>query len=111
MKPLPPLPLNKGICIHSFKSMAAGARLPGVCILALPVTSCATLGKLINFSVPQFPHLWNERTSLVAQTVKCLSTMPETSVQSLVWEDPLEKEMAMHSSTIGLENPMDREAW
>ena len=50
-------------------------------------------------------------TSLVAQMVKCLSTMQETRVQSLVWEDPLEKEMAIHSSTIGLENPMDRGAW
>ena len=28
-------------------------------------------------------------TSLVAQTVKHLSTMRETRVQSLVWEDPL----------------------
>ena len=37
---------------------------------------------------------------LVAQTVKCLSAMRETRVQSLVWEDPLEKEMAIHSSTI-----------
>ena len=50
-------------------------------------------------------------TSLVAQTVMCLSTMQETQVQSLVWEDPLEEEMAIHSSTIGLENPMDRGAW
>ena len=39
-------------------------------------------------------------TSLVAQTVKHLSTMRETRVQSLGWEDPLEKEMAIHSSTI-----------
>ena len=38
--------------------------------------------------------------SLVAQTVKCLSTMWETWVQALGWEDPLEKEMAIHSSTI-----------
>ena len=30
----------------------------------------------------------NNRTSLVAQTVKRLSTMQETWVQSLVWEDP-----------------------
>ena len=37
------------------------------------------------------------RTSLVAQTVKCLSTMWETQVQALGWEDPLEKEMAIHS--------------
>ena len=36
----------------------------------------------------------------MAQTVKCLSTMRETWVQSVGWEDPLEKEMAIHSSTI-----------
>ena len=39
-------------------------------------------------------------SSLVAQIVKRLSTMRETQVQSLGWEDPLEKEMAIHSSTI-----------
>ena len=37
---------------------------------------------------------------MVAQTVKRLSTMQETWVRSLGWEDPLEKEMAVHSSTI-----------
>ena len=40
------------------------------------------------------------RTSLVAQMVKCLSTMWETRVRYLGQEDPLEKEMAIHSSTI-----------
>ena len=39
-------------------------------------------------------------TSLVAQMVKCLSTMRETQIQSLGWEDPLEKEMAIHSSIL-----------
>ena len=39
-------------------------------------------------------------TSLVAQTVKRLPTMRETRVQSLGWEDLLEKEMATHSSTL-----------
>ena len=39
-------------------------------------------------------------TSLVAQTVKRLPTMWETWVQSLGWEDLLEKEMAAHSNTI-----------
>ena len=38
--------------------------------------------------------------SLVAQMVKHLSTMQETWVRALGWEDPLEKEMAIHSSTI-----------
>ena len=36
--------------------------------------------------------------------------MQETWVQFLGWEDPLEKEMATHSSIL-LENPMDRGAW
>ena len=39
---------------------------------------------------------------LLAQTVKCLSTMRETWVRSLGWEDSLEKEMATHSSTLAL---------
>ena len=37
--------------------------------------------------------------------------MQETWVQSLGREDPLEEEMATHSSILGLENSMDREAW
>ena len=36
----------------------------------------------------------------VAQTVKRLSTMRETRVRSLGWEDPLEKEIATHSSIL-----------
>ena len=39
-------------------------------------------------------------TSLVAQTVKRLPTMWETWVQSLGQEDPLEKEMATHTSIL-----------
>ena len=45
----------------------------------------------------------------MAQTLKCLSTMQETRVQSLVWEDPLEKEMAIHSSTIAWKIPWTEE--
>ena len=37
--------------------------------------------------------------------------MQETQVRSLGWEDPLEKEMATHSSYSCLGNPMDRGAW
>ena len=50
-----------------------------------------------------------EHTSLVAQTVKCLSTMWETRVRSLGREDPLEKEMAIHSSTIVWKIPWTEE--
>ena len=41
----------------------------------------------------------------VAQKVKRLSTMWETWVRSLGWEDSLEKEMATHSSTLALKIP------
>ena len=44
-----------------------------------------------------FPFLW---ASLVAQMVKRLPAMRETRVGFLGWEDPLEKEMAIHSSTL-----------
>ena len=47
--------------------------------------------------------------SLVAQTVKRLPAMQETRVQSLGWEDPLEKEMATHSSILASEIPRTEE--
>ena len=40
------------------------------------------------------------RASQVAQAVKNLPAMWETGVQSLGWEDPLEKGMATHSSIL-----------
>ena len=46
----------------------------------------------------------------MAQTVKRLSTMWETQVQSVGWEDPLEKEMEIHSSTIAWKIPWT-EGW
>ena len=48
-------------------------------------------------------------TSLVAQMVKCLPTMQETWVRSLSWEDPLENEMATHSSTLAWKIPWMKE--
>ena len=48
-------------------------------------------------------------TSLVAQMVKRLPTMQETQVQSLGWEDPLEKEMATHSSILAWKIPWTEE--
>ena len=46
-------------------------------------------------------YIWD---SLVAQMVKHLPPMQETQVQSLAWEDPLEKEMATHSSILTQKN-------
>ena len=48
--------------------------------------------------------LW-PRTSLVAQTVKHLPAMRDTRVRSLGQEDPLEKEVATHSSTLAWKIP------
>ena len=48
-------------------------------------------------------------TSLVAQMVKCLPTMQETRVQSLDWEDLLEKEMVTHSSILAWKIPWTEE--
>ena len=62
----------------------------------------------------------------MAQMVKNMPTTQETQVQSLDWEDPLEKGKATHSSILAWRipwiyspwgckeserNPMDREAW
>ena len=47
--------------------------------------------------------------SLVAQTVKHLPAMLKTQVQSLGQEDPLEKEMATHSSTLVWKIPWTEE--
>ena len=44
--------------------------------------------------------LGNAGSSLVAQKIKRLPAMQETRVRSLDWEDPMEKEMATHSSLI-----------
>ena len=48
-------------------------------------------------------------SSLAAQTVKRLSTMWETQVRALGWEDPLEKEMAIHSSILAWKIPWTEE--
>ena len=49
--------------------------------------------------------LWWNEASLVAQTVKNLPVMGKTQVQSLGWEDPLEKEMATHSNILAWRIP------
>ena len=48
-------------------------------------------------------------TSFVAQMVKNLHEMQETWVRSLGWDDPLEKEMATHSSILAWKIPWTEE--
>ena len=56
--------------------------------------------------IPEFTYLIPGGSDGKASVYK-----QETRVQALDWEDTLEKEMAIHSSTIAWKNPMDREAW
>ena len=51
-----------------------------------------------------------ENNLKVAQMVKNLSAMRETWVRSLGWDDPLEEDIATHSSILAWRTPMDRGA-
>ena len=69
-----------------------------------------TLRKFLNLSLPQFPQLQKGDNniimgaSLVTQGQRiCLPT--RRWIQSLGWEDPLEKEMTTHSSVLAWEMP------
>ena len=62
-------------------------------------------GEVIGYSLQ---YSW---ASLVAQMVKNPPAMQETWVQSLRWEDPLEKGKAKHSSILLWRISMDRGAW
>ena len=53
--------------------------------------------------------LFRKRASPVAQLVKNLPAMWQTWVRSLGWEDPLEKEMATHSSILAWKIPWTEE--
>ena len=50
-------------------------------------------------------YIYTYKAPLVAQLVKNLPAMQETWVQFLGWEDPLEKEMATHSSILAWRTP------
>ena len=52
----------------------------------------------------------NNQASLVAQMVRNLPAMKEPPVQSLGWEDPLEKRMATHSSILTWRIPWTEES-
>ena len=50
-------------------------------------------------------HQGSPKSSLVAQAVKNLPAMQEAEVRSMGWENPLEKEMATHSSILAWKIP------
>ena len=60
-------------------------------------------------SVAATAVLTNARASVVAQRLKHLPAMRESQVQSLAWEDPLEKEMVTHSGILAWRVPWREE--
>ena len=58
---------------------------------------------------PRYQTVLKLKASLVVQKVKPLPTMRETWVRSLGGKDPLEKEMATHSSTLAWKIPWTEE--
>ena len=92
-----------------FGSAATGARPKS---LAVYIPPALTLPPTILRSCCEMENsYWLESrgTSLVVQMVKRLSTRWETWVRALGWENPLEKEMAIHSSTIAWKIPWTEE--
>ena len=66
-------------------------------------------GRKVHPSSGPCDHSENENASLVAQTVKNLPANAGDIVQSLGWEDPLEKEMATHASILTWKIPWTEE--
>ena len=82
-------------------------------VVTCPASLCLSVGAfnpftfkvIINIMI-LLPSSW---AFLVAQRLKCLPAMRETQVRSLGREDPLEKEMAAHSSTLAWRLPRREE--
>ena len=75
------------------------------------IRGCQGLGQVRIREIQLMGLFWREMSwnLTITQTVNHLSTIQETLVWSLGREDPLEKEMAIHSSTIAWEIPWTEE--
>ena len=66
---------------------------------------------ILNFITYFYEFLILSRASLLAQSVKNLPAIQKTWVRFLDWEDPLEKEMANHSSILAWRIPWTEESF
>ena len=73
------------------------------CFHVLDLTNIAAMNTVVHMSFELDFSFY--RTSLVAQMMKSLPVVQETRVQSLGWEDLLEKEMATHFNTLAWKIP------
>ena len=74
----------------------------------IPISNCFQLIEE-HVGIYIYIYIYIYTTSLVAQMVKRLPTRWETWVQSLGWEDLLEKEMETHSSILAWKIPWTEE--
>ena len=56
-----------------------------------------------------YVHVWASQVALVVKSLACQCRRPKRQVWSLGWKDPLEKEMATHSSILACEIPWTEE--
>ena len=78
-------------------SFSRGSSDPGI----KPTSLNICIGRLVLYHqchLGSYFYISNNLKWDVAQRLKCLPGMRETQIRSLGWEDPLEKEMATHSS-------------
>ena len=102
---MPGLHSNKG-AFHAFSHSLLSRDLPSGYYCCPNFTDEETGVQRLS-DLPQATQLIE--VSLVAQTVKNLSAMQETWVRTLGCEDPLEKEMATHSSILARRIPWTEE--
>ena len=81
----------------------------GICILSSIVAVSLYIHTNSARGFPFLHTLSNIWVSLVAQMVKNLPAMWETRVQSIIWEDTLEKGMATYSSILAWRIPWTKE--
>ena len=107
----PRLPLCHRFCLSLIHSLCSNHCLLAVPWIIMCIPTSGFLHLLFFFSGMLHPQM-ALRTSTVAQMVKNLPTMQEVKeiqVLSLGWEDPLEKGMAIHSSTLAWRIPWTEE--
>ena len=86
--------MNLNICIRKRPQTSALTIKIESLLLKIDFQCC------VNFCCMAKWFGYTDRASLVAQIVKNMPSIQEIWVQSLGWEDPLEKEMATHSSSL-----------
>ena len=89
-----PHPIPRDNHYSDFYYPCAVLPVPELCVNGISARNCITLGTVVCLGSSMLLHL------SVAQRLKRLPGIQETRVRSLGREDPLEKEMATHSSRI-----------